>query len=233
MADRIKEELFSLRDEQYRDFQLKLIPSAAPDTFIGVRTPELRALAKRLVRQDGIGEFLCRLPHRYFDENQLHAFIISEIKDFGTCVKEVCRFLPFVDNWATCDQMSPKVFGKHKEELLVYIKQWIASDKTYTVRFGVGMLLAHFLDGDFSTEYLDMAAGIKSDEYYINMMKAWFFATALAKQYDAALPYIENRRLDVWTHNKAIQKATESYRVSEEHKRYLKKLKYKTEKHGE
>lgn len=231
--DSIKTELFSLRDEQYRDFQLKLIPSAAPDTFIGVRTPQLRALAKKLARQDGIGGFLKSLPHRYFDENQLHAFIISEIKDFDTCVKEVCRFLPFIDNWATCDQMSPKVFGKHKSELLVYIKQWLTSDETYTVRFGVGMLLSHFLDGDFDTEYLDMAADIKSDEYYINMMRAWFFATALAKQYDSMLPYIENRRLDRWTHNKTIQKATESYRVPEEHKQYLKKLKYEAEKRGE
>lgn len=231
--DSIKTELYSLRDEKYRDFQLKLIPTAAPDTFIGVRTPELRALAKKLVRQDSIVGFLKSLPHKYFDENQLHAFIISEIKDFDTCIKEVCRFLPFIDNWATCDQLSPKVFRKHKSELLVYIKQWISSDKTYTVRFGTGMLLTHFLDDDFDARYLDMAAGIKSDEYYINMMTAWFFATALAKQYEAALPYIENRRLDAWTHNRAIQKATESYRVSEEHKQYLKKLKYKSLKREE
>ena len=187
----------------------------------------LRALAKELSREPDIGVFLNDLPHKYFDENQLHAFIISEIKDFDICIKEVDRFLPFVDNWATCDQLSPKVFKKHKKGLLVYIKRWIKSDKVYTVRFGVGMLLSHFLDDDFDKSYLDMAADICSDEYYINMMTAWYFATALTKQYESALPYIENKKLDVWTHNKAIQKACESYRVSDEHKNYLRQLKIK------
>lgn len=223
----IKEQLFLLADEKYRDFQAKLIPSADKDRFIGVRTPLLRSLAKRIYKETDCTEFLAGLPHKYFDENQLHAFIISEIKDFELCVEEVCRFLPFIDNWATCDQLSPKVFGKHKNELLVYIKRWIADDKTYTVRFGIGMLLSHFLDSDFDVSYLDMVSGIKSNEYYINMMIAWFFATALAKQYDTAIKYIENRTLDTWTHNKAIQKACESYRVSDIHKEYLRTLKAK------
>lgn len=226
----IKTELFSLQDKKYREFQIKLFPTVPSESVIGVRTPQLRLLAKRILKEGDATEFLKSLPHKYFDETQLHAFILSEIKDFDTCIGEVCRFLPFVDNWATCDQLSPKVFKKHKSELLVYIKQWMASDKPFTVRFGTGMLLTHFLDDDFDTVYLDMAAKLRSDEYYINMMTAWFFATALAKQYDAALPYIENRRLDTWTHNKAIQKAIESYRVSDEHKEYLKKLKIKGER---
>ena len=224
---KITDKLFSLQDKKYRDFQTKLIPDAKPDIFIGVRTPDLRAFAKELSREADISVFLNDLPHKYFDENQLHAFIISEIKDFDVCIKEVDRFLPFVNNWATCDQLSPKVFKKHKTELLVYIKRWLKSGKTYTVRFSTGMLLTHFLDDDFDTSYLDMAANIRSDEYYINMMTAWFFATALAKQYEAALKYIENRRLDVWTHNKAIQKACESRRVSDQRKDYLRSLKIK------
>lgn len=223
----IKEQLFMLADEKYRDFQAKLIPTADKDRFIGVRTPLLRSLVKKVLKEPCCKDFLCSLPHKYFDENQLHAFIISEIKDFELCVEEVCRFLPFIDNWATCDQLSPKIFRKHKSELLVCIKRWIANDKTYTVRFGIGMLLSHFLDSDFDVSYLDMVSGIKSDEYYINMMIAWFFATALAKQYDTAIKYIENRKLDIWTHNKAIQKACESYRISDEHKKYLRSLKEK------
>ena len=223
----VQAELFSARDSKYRQFQIKLLPTVEPESIIGVRTPQLRAIAKRLIKEPVAAEFLKTLPHKYFDENQLHAFMISEIKDFGECVNEVCLFLPFVDNWATCDQLSPKVLGRHKAELSVYIKRWINSKETYTVRFGIGMLLAYFLDADFLPEYLDFVSAIRSDEYYINMMIAWFFATALAKQYDAALPYIENRRLDAFAHNKAIQKACESYRVPDEHKEYLRKLKIK------
>lgn len=223
----IKDRLFKLQDEEYRVFETKLIPSAPADTFIGVRTPELRRLAKDLVRQEETKDFLKALPHRYFDENQLHAFIISEIKDFDACVTETERFLPYIDNWATCDQLSPGVFKKHKAELLPYIKKWIKSKETYTVRFGLGMLLAHYLDGDFKPEYLDMAAGVKSGEYYINMMIAWYFATALAKQYDATVPYIEKHRLDTWVHNKTIQKATESRRIDGRQKEYLKSMRLK------
>ena len=225
MIQLIREELFRLQDRKYRDFQKKLIPTADPDTVIGVRTPELRKYAARLVKSDRIDEFLSDLPHRYFDENQLHAFIVSEIRDFDRCVGEVTRFLPYVDNWATCDQMSPKVFRKHREELLPHIREWMDSGETYTVRFGIGMLMQHFLDADFRPEYPERVAGIRSDEYYVNMMIAWYFATALAKQYDQVIPYIEGRRLEDWTHNKAIQKAVESYRITPEQKEYLRGLK--------
>lgn len=226
----IRAELRRLQDIKYRDFQSKLIPTIDPDTVIGVRTPELRKYAKTLVKKENIQEFLNELPHRYFDENQLHAFIISEIRDYERCVEAVIQFLPYVDNWATCDQMSPKVFKKHRKELLEQIKVWIKSDRTYTARFGIGMLMEHFLDEDFDPAYPEMISTIRSDEYYINMMTAWYFATALAKQYDVILPYIEEQKLDVWTHNKAIQKAVESNRITPEQKAYLKTLKKKGNK---
>ena len=218
----ILEKLFALQDTAYRDFQGKLLPTVDPKSIIGVRTPDLRKLAKELVREDGSGTFLETLPHTYFDENQLHAFILSEIKDYDRCIALVERFLPYVDNWATCDQLSPKVFRKHKPELLTHIKSWLKSDKTYTVRFAVGMLMQHFLDNDFSPTYPKMVAAIKSDEYYINMMRAWYFATALAKQYDTIIPYIKQKKLDAWTHNKTIQKAVESFRITPMQKEYLK-----------
>ena len=221
----IRQALFLMKDEAYREFQAKLIPTIAPETIIGIRTPELRAYAKQLIKQGDADEFLAALPHEYFDENQLHAFILSELKDFERCIAEVGRFLPYVDNWATCDQLSPKAFKKNKERLLPYIKKWIASDKVYTIRFSIGMLMQHFLDEEFDPVYPDMVAAVRSYEYYVNMMIAWYFATALAKQYDAVLPYIENRRLADWTHNKAIQKAIESRRVTDEQKRYLRGLK--------
>ena len=168
--------------------------------------------------------FLAELPHRYFDENQLHAFLMSEMKDFPRCMEEVERFLPYIDNWATCDQLSPKVFRKHRKELLLRIPEWIRSKETYTIRFGIGMLMQHFLDEDFDPAYLELVAALRSEEYYVNMMIAWYFATALAKQYDAALPLMENRQLSDWTHNKAIQKALESFRVTPEHKEVLRSL---------
>ena len=218
--------LNALQDTKYRDFQSKLIPDTKAE-FIGVRTPELRKLAKELIKEGKTDNFLSVLPHKYFDENQLHAFIISGIKDFDMCVKEVERFLPFVDNWATCDQMSPKVFKKEKKALLPYINKWLKSGKTYTVRFGMGMLMQHFLGEDFAVEYAEKVACVKSDEYYIKMMQAWYFATALAKNYDEVLPFIENKTLEKWTHNKTIQKAIESYRITDEQKVYLKTLKIK------
>ncbi len=227
LRDEIREKLFELRDTGYRDFQARLIPTADPDSVIGVRTPELRRLAKELAKRENIGTFLDDLPHRYFDENQLHAFILSEMKDYAECVERVNRFLPYVDNWATCDQMSPKVFRKHRKELMDEIRAWIRSDRTYTIRFGTGMLMEHFLDGDFRPEYLETAASVKSEEYYVNMMTAWYFATALAKQYEAALPYLEEQRLDARTHNMTIRKAAESYRIAPERKAYLKTLKRK------
>ena len=225
ITEEIREELFRLQDSKYREFQIKLIPNVTPDSVIGVRTPALRKYAKDLAKREDIGDFLSDVPHRYFDENQLHAFIISQLKNFRSCMEYVRAFLPYVDNWATCDQMSPKVFGKNKGDLLLQIREWIASGDTYTVRFGIGMLMQHFLDEDFDPEYPELVAQIRSEEYYVNMMKAWYFATALAKQYEAVLPFIEGRRLDDWTHRKAIQKSVESYRITEEQKKYLKTLK--------
>lgn len=227
ITDEIREELFRLQDIAYRDFQSKIMPTVDAKTTIGVRTPELRRLAKQLAKREDVGAFLDDLPHAYFDENQLHAFIVSELRDYEACLREVERFLPYVDNWATCDQMSPKVFKKHRAELLDPIRRWIASDATYTVRFGVGMLMEHYLDDDFDPAYLDMVAAVESEEYYVRMMVAWYFATALAKQYDATIPYLEERRLEPWTHNKAIQKAIESRRISPEQKDYLRGLKVK------
>ncbi len=227
MREKIREKLFELQDEKYRDFQAKLIPGYDAETMIGVRTPELKKLAKELSKDAKIESFLSDLPHKYFDENQLHAFIISEYKDFEKCIEKVNQFLPYVDNWATCDQLSPKVFRKYPAELLEQIKKWMASDETYTKRFGIGMLMQYFLDEKFKPEYPEMVAKERSEEYYVNMMIAWYFATALAKQYDAVLPFIEEHRLDKWTNNKAIQKAVESYRITDEQKAYLKKLKIK------
>ncbi len=221
----IRETLFSLRDEKFAAFQARLIPNVAPERIIGVRTPALRKLAKTLRGSGEAEEFLKALPHEFFEENNLHAFLLCEMKDFDACVQAVEDFLPYVDNWATCDQMSPGVFRKNKQALLPYIRCWIASERCYTRRFGTGMLMSHFLDEDFREEYLRLVSDKRSEEYYVNMMIAWYFATALAKQYEAALPYLENRRLDPWVHNKTIQKAVESFRVSDEHKACLRALK--------
>ena len=223
----IQKELFSLQDAGYRDLQVKLIPGFPPEKMIGVRTPQLRELAKRLTREGEARAFLEALPHPYFDENQLHAFILSEMKDYEGCIAEVERFLPFVDNWATCDQLSPKVFKKHRQELLRHVWPWLTSDRTYTIRFGIGMLMQHFLEEDFDLAYPKAVAALRSEEYYVNMMIAWYFATALAKQYEAVLPFVEERRLAVWTHNKTIQKAVESYRITPQQKEYLKSLRIK------
>ena len=226
----IRDELKKLADEKYREMQKTIIPTADPDSIIGVRTPELRKMAKALVKREDIDEFLSDLPHKSFDENQLHAFVLSEMKDYDACMEKLNAFLPYVDNWATCDQMSPKIFKKHKAELLKQVKVWLKSKETYTVRFGIGMLMEHFLDDDFDPAYPKMVSKIRSEEYYINMMIAWYFATALAKQYDAVLPYIEEKKLADWTHNKAIQKSVESYRITDEQKVYLKTLKVKITK---
>lgn len=225
MKQKIVEELFQLQDKEYAAMQEKIIPTVSPERIIGVRTPALRDLAKELAKDPGVKDFLNCLPHKYFDEDQLHAFVISLEKDFDKCVAQVEAFLPYVDNWATCDQMSPKAFKKSPEKLLPYIRKWIGSDKVYVVRFAVGMLMQHFLDEKFSTEYADVVAAIRSEEYYVNMMIAWYFATALAKQYTVVLPYIEEKRLAPWVHNKAIQKSVESYRITPEQKEYLKTLK--------
>ncbi|SFH64756.1 3-methyladenine DNA glycosylase AlkD [Selenomonas ruminantium] len=225
---KIQEKLFALQDEGYQAFSAKLIPTVAPAKIIGVRTPALRQLAKEIMAAGEAAGFLEALPHLYHEENQLHAFILSAEKDFDRCLAYVDAFFPYVDNWATCDQMSPKVFSKHRPELLLQIKRWLAAEDTYAVRFAIGMLMAHFLDEDFDRSYLAMTAQIRSEEYYVNMMIAWYFATALAKQYEEALPVIENKQLAPWTHNKAIQKACESRRVSAAHKEHLRTLKIKT-----
>ena len=217
--------LFARQDIKYRDFQAPLFPNIAKEKMIGVRTPDLKKLAKELNGSELANKFIETLPHDYFDENQLHAFLISLIKDYETCLKEVDRFLPYIDNWGTCDQLSPKVFAKHKDELIVSIKKWIKSKHTYTARFAIGLLLALYLDDSFKKEYMELVSTVQSEEYYINMMVAWYFATALAKQYDTAIKYIEDKKLSPWVHNKTIQKAVESYRISDEQKVYLKGLK--------
>ena len=224
----IQDRLFELQDKKYRDMQIKIIPTVNPKTIIGVRTPDLRRLAKELLKGD-YKSFINDLPHKYFDENQLHAFVISGIKDYDECLDAFNKLLPYIDNWATCDQQSPKVFNKNvnKDKLIKEIKKWIKSKETYTIRFGVGMLMRNYLDKDFKPEYLELVSKIKSKEYYVNMMIAWYFATALAKQYDRTIPYIENNKLDIWVHNKTIQKSVESYRITDEHKDYLRSLRRK------
>lgn len=223
----IKEELFVLQDVSYGDFQAKLVPNIPRDLFIGVRVPEVRKLAKKLAREPEASEFLSDLPHKYYDENILHGLLLSEIKDYEACIAAIDRFLPYVDNWAVCDILSPKIFKKHKAELMEKIKEWSASDKTYTCRFGIEMLMSHFLDEDFQPEYLEIPASVHHEEYYVRMMIAWFFATALAKQWDTTINIIEDHRLDTWTHNKTIQKARESRRLTPKEKEYLKSLKRK------
>lgn len=230
IVNEIRQYLWEQQDQKYAEFQRKLIPTVEGDTIIGVRTPVLRTYAKTLSKRADVGEFLEALPHEYFEENQLHAFLLSVEKDFDLCVQRLQIFLPYVDNWATCDRMSPKIFKKNRQRLLTYIDSWLVSDHTYTVRYGIGMLMEHFLGEDFLVSYCEKVAAVRSEEYYVNMMVAWYFATALAKQPEAALPYLENRRLDIWTHNKAIQKACESYRISGEMKEYLKTLKVKEQK---
>ena len=220
-----REKLSSLQDLKYRDMQVRIIPSVKPESIIGVRTPELRKMAKELAQSQEIGVFLENLPHKFFEENQLHAFIVSGMKDYRECLGTLNRFLPYVDNWATCDQMSPRVFKKHRPELMESIRGWLGSAETYTIRFGIGMLMEHYLDEDYDPACPEMVAAVRSEEYYVNMMIAWYFATALSKQYEAVLPFITEHRLDTWTHNKAIQKAIESFRITPEQKEYLKSLK--------
>ena len=219
--------LEQLQDKEYAAFSAKLIPNIAPESVIGVRLPALRRLAKELSGSEEATAFLHTLPHRYLEEDHLHSFLIAGIKDFDVCMKEIERFLPYIDNWATCDSLRPKCFQKHKAALLGYIRQWLASEHLYTARFAIGMLMCHFLEEDFQAEHLQMVAAVQSEAYYLNMMRAWYFATALAKQYESTLPLIEAKTLDKFTHNKMIQKACESYRVNEAHKAYLKQLKIK------
>ena len=223
----IQKKLFELQDKEYALFQSRLTPNVEPERFIGVRVPEVRKLAKDLRKNspDLVKEFISTLPHQYYDENMLHGLLISEIKDYDECIDAVNAFLPHVDNWAVCDIMSPKCFKKHRNELIPVIKIWTESSEEYTIRFGLEMLMSHFLDEDFNPEYLEIAAKVRSDKYYVNMMIAWFFATALAKKWDDTAVYIESGRLDIWVNNKTIQKARESYRITEEQKEFLLRFK--------
>ena len=220
----IQKRLFELQDKDYALFQSRLVPDIDSELIIGVRVPALRKFAKELKKKQGCEDFLKELPHKYYDENMLHGILISEMKDYIGCIERLNEFLPYIDNWAVCDTLSPKVFKKNKDTILEGISK---SKKTYTCRFGIGMLMSHFLDEDFNKEYLKLPAGIKSKEYYVNMMLAWFFATALAKQWESTLPLFEEEKLDVWVHNKSIQKAKESYRIDADRKAYLSSLKIK------
>ena len=226
----VQSQLFKMQDLKYRDFQAKLMPTVKKEMIIGVRTPQLRKFAAVFSKQPEATVFLKTLPHKYYEENNLHGFLIERMKDYESCICALDAFLPYVDNWATCDLMTPKIFQKHLTELLCQIKKWIQSDQTYTIRFGVEMLMCFYLDNEFRPEYLELPVKIKSHEYYVNMMIAWYFATALAKQYKATLPYLEQYKLEPWTHNKAIQKAVESYRITDEQKAYLRTLKIKLPK---
>lgn len=230
MIDKIKSELLNLQDKSYKEFHSKLMPTINPDSIIGIRVPVLRNYTKTLFNENSLQElnpFLKNLPHEFYEENNIHAFLIEKITNFEECIIYIEEFLPFVDNWATCDMMNPKIFKKYPNKLLDKIYQWINSDSVYTIRFGIGMLMRFFLDENFETKYLDLVSSVKSDEYYINMMRAWFFATALAKQYEQTFIYIKNYSLDKWTHNKTIQKANESFRIAKEQKEELKKYKIK------
>lgn len=226
-AKDIQEHLVSMQDIPYRDFQAKLMPTIEKDRIIGIRVPALRAYAKEVTKNMDVEPFLTDLPHYYYEENNLHGFIIAMTKDFDTCLAQIEAFLPYIDNWATCDMGAPKVFARQKEKLLPHIDRWLQSEHTYTIRFGINMLMRLFLDDDFKVEYAEKVAAVKSEEYYVNMMIAWYFATALAKQYDAIIPFLEQQVLESWTHNKTIQKACESYRITPEQKKYLRTLKVK------
>ena len=231
----VQTHLFELQDLKYRDFHAKLMPTVNKEKIIGVRTPALRVFAKKYGKTDEAKEYLQILPHQYYEENNLHGLLIEQIKDYDTCLEELERFLPYIDNWATCDQLNPKVLGAHRAELMGNIRRWIASEHVYTRRYAIGLLMRWYLGEDFHTEYADIVAAADDgrfggyDKYYLNMMQAWYFATVLAKNYNEALPYLEKRRLAPWTHNKTIQKAIESYRVTDEHKAYLRTLRVRAD----
>lgn len=227
ISEKIQKRLFEVQDLKNKAFLCKLLPTVDPDTVIGVRTPEMRKIAKEFVKTDEAREFLKILPHKYYEENNIHGSIIMAMKDYDAVINETERFLPYIDNWATCDTLSPKIFKKHLPELYLKIQTWIKSDRTYTIRFAIEMLMSFYLDENFTLESADLVAAVRSDEYYVNMMIAWYFATALAKQYDQVIGFITDRRLDKWTHNKSIQKAVESRRITDEQKVYLKTLKIK------
>ena len=223
----VQTHLFKLQDLKYRDFHAKLMPTVNKEKIIGVRTPALRVFAKKYGKTDEAKEYLQILPHQYYEENNLHGLLIEQIKDYDICLEELERFLPYIDNWATCDMLAVKVVKKHLDKFIDEVYRWMESDHAYTIRFGISMLMRYYLEDAFQMEYPEKVAQIRSEEYYVNMMRAWYFATALAKQYDKILPFIEKQKLDVWTHNKTIQKAIESYRITPEQKEYLRGLKIK------
>lgn len=224
----IQQQLFALADPAYKDFHCRLMPTVDADTVIGIRTPVLRKFAADFSKTEEAAAFLRMLPHDYYEENNVHGFLLERIRDYDTLIAELNRFLPYINNWATCDMLAPKIFKKHKSELLEAIHLWLKDDRPYTLRFAIGTLMRFYLDDDFDTSYLDLVASLQSEEYYVNMMIAWYFATALAKQYDATIPYLQNQRLSAWCHNKAIQKAIESNRIPPEQKAYLRTLKIKS-----
>ena len=223
----VQTRLFELQDLKYRDFHAKLMPTVNKEKIIGVRTPALRVFAKKYGKTDEAKEYLQILPHQYYEENNLHGLLIEQIKDYDICLEELERFLPYIDNWATCDMLAVKVVKNHLDTFIDEVYRWMESDHAYTIRFGISMLMRYYLEDAFQMEYPEKVAQIRSEEYYVNMMRAWYFATALAKQYDKILPFIEKQKLDVWTHNKTIQKAIESYRITPEQKEYLRGLKIK------
>lgn len=224
----VQRELFEMQDLKYRDFHAKLMPTVNKDTVIGVRTPELRKFAKEYGKTEEAKIFLQVLPHQYYEENNLHGLLIEQIKDYDQCIEELERFLPYIDNWATCDLLAVRTVKKHLDLFIKEIYRWMESEHTYTIRFGMNMLMRYYLEDEFKPEYPEKVVAVRSEEYYVNMMRAWYFATALAKQYEKILPFLEEHRMDVWTHNKTIQKATESYRITPEQKEYLRTLRIKT-----
>ncbi len=226
MTNDIRADLLSMKDEEYKKFHSALMPTIEPESVIGIRVPVLRKYAKELYKKGGYEAFLQALPHKYYEENNLHAFLIEQEKDYGRLIEKLNAFLPYVDNWATCDMLSPKVFKLHKSELLNEIEAWLNSEESYTIRYGIKCLMQYYLDEDFDVSFAQRVAELKSDEYYVNMMRAWYFATALCKQYDTCIKFLENKLLDKRTHNKTISKACESYRISPETKAYLKTLRY-------
>lgn len=223
----VRKRLFEMQDTGYRDFHARLILTVEKEKIIGIRTPILRKFAKEFGKTEESELFLKVLPHQYYEENNLHGLLIEQIRDYDKCLEELERFLPFIDNWATCDLLALHMMKKHWDIFIREVFRWIESDQPYTIRFGISMLMRHYLDEEFKTEYPEKVAAIRSEEYYVNMMRAWYFSTALAKQYENVLPFLEKRQMDVWTHTKTIQKAIESYRITSEQKEYLRTLRIK------
>ena len=227
MTRDVQKRLFEMQDTGYRDFHARLIPTVKKEKIIGIRTPMLRKFAKEFGKTEESEMFLKALPHQYYEENNLHGLLIEQIRDYDKCLEELERFLPHIDNWATCDLLALHMMKKHRDIFIREIYRWMESDKPYIIRFGISMLMRHYLDEGFKPEYPDKVAAIRSEEYYVNMMRAWYFATALAKQYEKILPFLEEQRMDIWTHNKTIQKSIESYRITQEQKDHLRILRIK------